>query len=108
MAAPITSASYTLITGAVAGSGQFYDVDRTLENTIYYLVSGNSASSTVTFQLEARDPQGNVGYIVDTVALTGQSVRNIATFNTPISNGLRANIQSITNASGYVYLDCSY
>lgn len=108
MPANLQSASFTLITGAAAASGAFFDVDRTLENTIYYLISGNSASSSVTFQLEARDPLGNIGYIIDTVALTGQSMRNIATFNTPISNGLRANIQSLNNASGYVYLDCGY
>lgn len=104
----IKTASYTLFTGSVAGSGNFFDVDRTLENTVYYLISGSSASSSATFQLEARDSQGNIGYIIDTISLTGTSVRNIATFNTPITNGLRANIQSISNASGYVYLDASY
>jgi hypothetical protein len=108
MPATIQTASYTLITGAIAASGAFFDVDKTLENTVYYLISGNSANSSATFVLEARDPQGNVGYIVDTLALTGSSVRGIATFNTPISNGIRANIQNVLNASGYVYLDASY
>jgi hypothetical protein len=104
----IKTTSYTLFTGAAPGSGNFFDVDRTLENTVFYLLSGSDSSSTATFQLEARDSQGNIGYIIDTISLTGTSVRNIATFNTPITNGLRANIQSISNASGYIFLDASY
>lgn len=108
MPANIQSASYTLFTGAAAGSGQFFDVDKTLENTVYFLISGASASSSATFVLEARDPAGNPGYIVDFISLTGSTVQNIATFNTPISNGIRCNIREILNASGYCYLDCSY
>lgn len=108
MPANLQSQSFTLITGAVASSGNWTDVDKTLENTLYYRFSGLSANANATFILEARDPIGNGGYIIDTISLTGLLVTNIATFNTPITNGIRGNIRNINSGSGYIYLDAAY
>lgn len=100
--------TYTLLTGSSSVTGTAIDPEKSTLNTIYYLMSGASASSQITFVVEARDPVGNWGYIVDYVQLTGSRVNSISTFNTPITNGLRGSIQNISNASGSIYLDSSY
>jgi hypothetical protein len=104
----IQSQTFVLLTGSVASSGSWMDIDKTFNNTVFYRFSGLATGSTATFVLEARDPAGNGGYIIDTIPLTGVNITNIATFSTPVTNGVRANIQNITNGSGYCYLDCSY
>lgn len=105
----LTTFTYTLITGGAAASGTMVDPERTTMNTVYYRHSGLSAASVSRFILEARDPVGNWGYTIDSVDLTGVgTLTSIATFNTPITNGIRGNIQSVmSGCSGYMYLDCS-
>lgn len=97
--------SFTLITGATAITGQIFDPQST-NYTIFYSFSGLTSNSSVTFNLEARDPLGNVGYQIDSISLTGRSVKNIAFFqNTPIGNGIRGTISSIVAGSGYCFIN---
>lgn len=105
--------SNSLITGGSLTSSAFTGnpilSSTTINNTIYYRFSGNNANSNATFGVEARDPIGNWGYILDTVSLTGNGLNaQISTFSTPVSNGIRGFIPYISGGSGYCYLDSSY
>lgn len=111
----LSGLSNTLVTGSATGAlsfaytGNTFLTNTVLQNTIFYRFSGIGASGRVTFNVEARDRVGDWGYILDTVSLSGAGlVTSIATYNTPLNNGIRAAISTITSGSGYCYVDSSY
>ena len=106
----IQAYSYTLVTGnAPFSTGALINVHSTLYNTVYYRFSGAAAGSTATLCIGATDNIGNSGYIVDSFGFSGAGVQtNIATYITPVVNGIYGVISGLNGGVCGIYLDTAY
>ena len=101
--------NFTLITGSAPATGQSIIWDHTLNNSIFYGMSGLSANSTATLYIDVADPLGNFGYTLDSISLSGSGLQtNIATFSTPLTQvrGIISGCSGVSNC--WIYGDSSY
>lgn len=101
--------SNTLISGQNPATGILLDILGSESNTLYYNYTGSSLSSSAVLGVEAIDPGGNWGYIIDTQSFTGLgSQTQLSTFSNPINNGIRGFIRSSNLSNSQIFIDSLY